>query len=165
MKKLLTLLTAIFISFNAVIAAEEIVQPSDKTCRSQERMQREAAFEKRLGLTDEQKVKARELRIKGHEKMKPIMDEIIAKKQEARMVKLSRISVQMQEEKLAKIDAELKVLEKRARTIRSQNMKEFEKILTGNQRKILKQMKKEGRQRYHTEHPSARPVVQHPCKI
>ena len=165
MKKLLILLTAIFISFNAVIAAEEIVQPSDKPCRSQERMQREAAFEKRLGLTEEQKIKARELRIKGHEKMKPIMDEIIAKKQEARMVKLSRISVQMQEEKLAKIDEELKVLEKKAHAIRTQNMKEFEKILTGEQRKILKQMKKEGRQRYHTEHPSSRPMIQHPCKM
>lgn len=42
--------------------------------------------------------------------MKPVLEEIKAKKQEARMVKMSRIAVQMQEEKLAQIDKELAVL-------------------------------------------------------
>ena len=82
-----------------------------------------------------------------------VMDEIISKKQEAKMIKMSRIAVQVQEERLDKIDKELKVLEKKAHDIRKANMKEFESILTRQQKKILKQMKKEGRNRYHAQHP------------
>ena len=84
--------------------------------------------------------------------MKPVIDEIKAKKQEAKMIKLSRMAVQMQEEKLAEIDKELKVLEKKAHEIRKQNMKDFESILTREQRKILKQMKQEGRKKFESEH-------------
>ena len=112
------------------------------------RKAREAAFEKKLGLTDEQKAKAKELRIKGHEQMKPVMEQLISKKKEAEMVKRSRIASWAQEEKLAAIDKEIQELEKQANSIRKQNMKDFESILTRDQKKILKQMKKEGRQRF-----------------
>ena len=115
---------------------------------------RAQAFEQRLGLTEQQKVKAREIRIKGHEMLRPVVVQIVEKKQEARMVKMSRMAVQMQEEKLAVIDAEIRVLEKKANDIRRANMKEFESILTRQQKKTLKQMKKEGRQKYHSEHPA-----------
>ena len=165
MKKLLILLAMAMISFNTVIANEAITQPDTNSSHQKERLQRMAAFEQRLGLTEEQKIKARALRLQGYEKMKPVMEEIKNKHQEAKMVKLSRISVQMQEEKLAKIDEELKVLEKKAHEIRTQNMKEFEKILTRDQKKILKQMKKEGRQKYHSEHPAQRQVCPHAHKI
>ena len=82
MKKLLVLLTAVLMSATIVTATEAISQPTDSSqdIRVKERIQRENAFEKRLGLTEEQKVKARELRLQGHEKMKPVMDEIRAKK-------------------------------------------------------------------------------------
>ena len=106
------------------------------------------AFEKRLGLTETQKIQAREIRLKGHEKLKPVLEEINNKKQEAKMVKLSRIAVRVQEEKLAVLDKEIASLERKANEIRKANMKEFESILTRDQKKILKQMKKEGRQRY-----------------
>ena len=82
----------------------------------------------------------------------PSKEEIKAKKQEARMVKMSRIAVQMQEEKLAQIDKELAVLEKKANEIRKQNMKDFEAILTKDQKKILKNMKKEGRKNFERGH-------------
>ena len=165
MKKLLILLAVVMISFNTVIANEAITQPDNNSNHQKERMQRMAAFEQKLGLTEDQKIKARELRLQGYEKMKPVMEEIRNKHQEAKMVKLSRISVQMQEEKLAKIDEELKVLEKQAHEIRTQNMKEFEKILTKNQKKTLKQMKKEGRQKYHSEHPVQRQMCPNTHKI
>ncbi len=57
------------------------------------------------------------------------------------------------------IDEELKVLEKQAREIRQANMKEFESILTRAQKRTLKQMKKEGRKRYHQGHPCMRPPM------
>lgn len=157
MKKLLTALFAIVIvSSSAAFACEQA-----KTCPAMKktpeeiqsiRKSREAAFEKRLGLTEEQKIKARELRKQGHEKLKPIMDQIRDKHKEAEMVKMSRIAVQAQEEKLAVIDEELKVLEKQAHEIRKANMKEFEAILTKEQRKTLKNMKKEGRKKYQQRH-------------
>ena len=87
------------------------------------------------------------------------MEEIKAKKQEAKMVKMSRIAVQVQEERLAAIDADLKKLEKKAHDIRKSNMKEFESILTREQKKILKQMKKEGRKKYQAGHHSQRVVL------
>ena len=50
-------------------------------------------------------------------------------------------------------------LEKKAKEIRKKNMKEFESILTREQRKILKNMKKEGRKKYQQAHPVGRPPM------
>jgi hypothetical protein len=108
----------------------------------------EAAFEQKLGLSEVQKLKARELRKAGHEKIKPIMQDIKAKKQEAEMIRNSKLTVEAQEEKLVVIDKELATLEKQAQTIRKQNMRDFEAILTKDQKKTLKNMKKEGRKNF-----------------
>ena len=108
----------------------------------------EAAFEKKLGLSEVQKLKARELRKAGHEKIKPVMQDIKAKKQEAEMIRNSKLTVEAQEEKLVVIDKELATLEKQAQTIRKQNMRDFEAILTKDQKKTLKNMKKEGRKNF-----------------
>ena len=120
---------------------------------------RDMAFEKRLNLTEVQKLKAREIRKRGHEKLEPVIKEIRDKKQEAEMVRRSRIAVQMQEEKLAVIDAELKVLDKKAKDIRKANMKEFESILTWQQKRILKEMKKEGRKNFQQHYQGKRPIL------
>lgn len=159
MKKLLVLMFAFGITIAGTLAAEQVkpTTANTKPANIQEiRKAREAAFEKRLGLTEEQKIKAREIRIKGHEKMKPIMEQIKAKKQEAEVIKRSRMAVQMQEEKLAVIDAELKELEKQAMEFRRANFKEFESILTKKQKNILKQMKKEGKKNHRATHSGAR---------
>ena len=160
MKKLLVLMAILTISLSTVNPNEAIKQPEfNKQNINTIRIQREKVFENRLGLTEEQKIKAKEIRIKGHEKIKPVIEEIKAKKQEAKMVKMSRIAVQVQEERLAEIDAELKVLEKKAHDIRKANMKEFESILTKKQKRTLKQMKKEGRKRYQANHPMTKPML------
>lgn len=158
MKKIFIITAILISSLLSVYATEAVIQPKQEKSQISTKVRRENAFEKRLGLTDEQKIKARDLRIKGHEKIRPIIEEIKLKKQEANMVKMSRIAVQAQEEKLAIIDAELKVLEKKAHDIRKANMKEFESILTRDQKKILKQMKKEGRKKYHSNHPCHRAI-------
>ena len=86
MKKILSLLTILTLTLSVANANEGIKQ-SQQLQKSfvSRKVQRMEAFEKRLGLTDEQKAKAKDIRIKGHEKLKPVMDEIIAKKQEAKM--------------------------------------------------------------------------------
>jgi hypothetical protein len=165
MKKIVVLISILTISLSTVSANESIKQNIQMQQNlATVKMQREKAFENRLSLTDEQKLKAKEIRIKGHEKIKPVIEEIKAKKQETKMIKMSRIAVQVQEERLAAIDAELKVLEKQAHDIRKANMKEFESILTKDQKKILKQMKKEGRKKYQAEHPYKMPMMQMPVK-
>ena len=158
MKKIIVLVAILAITTSMTNANEGIVQPLKQVSNvSSMRAQKEAAFEKRLGLTPEQKQKAKIIRMNGHEKIRPIIEEIKSKKQEAKMVKMSRIAVQVQEERLTKIDQEIKILEKKAHEIRKSNMKEFESILTREQKKTLKQMKKEGRKNYHHTHPIHKP--------
>lgn len=167
MKKLFVMLFAISIATTATIAAEE-VKTNDNGILQQKiiekRIQRDKAFERRLELTEVQKLKARQIRQKGHEQLFPVIEQIKSKKQEAEMIRRSRMAVQMQEEKLTVIDAELKVLEKKANEIRKSNMKEFESILTKKQKRTLKEMKKEGRQRYHSQHPNnIQKMLPHKC--
>ncbi len=158
MKKLAIIMCALCVVSTAVNAAdtttvnkpanEGIKNPPCKEEIIKHRKAREAAFEQKLGLTEAQKLKAKELRMQAHQQMKPIMDQIRDKKKEAEMVKLSRIATWAQEEKLAQIDKEIASLEKQANSLRKKNMKDFESILTRDQKKILKQMKQEGRQRF-----------------
>lgn len=110
-----------------------------------------AEFEKRLKLTDEQKAKAKEIRMKGHETMKPVMEAIKQKRQEIETVKLSRISTEMQKEKIDKLKGEIRELKKQAHELRVKNMQEFESILTKKQLKELKKMKEEGRKKFEKE--------------
>lgn len=109
---------------------------------------RKAKFEDKLKLTDEQKAKAKEIRMKGHEEMKPIMEKIKAKRQQIDTIRKSRIAVQEQEKQIAAVREELKVLKKQAHELRIKNMQEFESILTTKQKKTLEKMKKEGRKNF-----------------
>lgn len=154
MKKIAIITCALCLMTTAAFAAEDSMKKPDfKNPPSKEEMAkirkaREAAFEQKLGLTEAQKAKAKELRMKGHKEMKPIMDKIKDKRKEAEMVKMSRIAGWAQEERLNAIDKEITALEKKANAIRKKNMKEFESILTKDQKKILEEMKKEGRQKF-----------------
>jgi Spy/CpxP family protein refolding chaperone len=163
MKKTLVLLSllCLTISVNAAEQKQEVYKPQKEIQikKMDYRQHRDMVFEQRLGLTELQKLKAREIRKNGHENLKPILEEIKSKKQEAEMVRRSRMSVQMQEEKLIDIDKELRILEKKAQDIRRANMKEFESILTREQKRTLKNMKKEGRKRYHQAHPMMKPLI------
>ena len=165
MKKTLLILCALCVITGSVQAAENANNlPERKNPPNHEefvkaRKAHEAEFEQKLGLTEEQKVQAKELRKQGFEKMKPVMTDIKQKREEARAVKLSKISEQAQEEKLNAIDKDIQELQKKAAEIRKQNMKDFESILTKEQRTTLKQMKKEGREKFERE----RRLNPHPC--
>ena len=169
MKKLLILASLIAFSMTSVLAAENTVEtdkvkkepvaqtevkpekPDYQKAKPKSDFKR-AKFEDRLNLTEEQKIKINELRVKGHEQMKPIMEQVKAKKQEAEAIKRSRMAAEMQEEKLNEIRADLKELQKQAHELRMQDMKDFGSILTKKQRKELEKIKKEGRQRFEKEH-------------
>lgn len=167
MKKTLVLagITAFLLSSTVSIAATvnqpENTCPVKKECPKKKEFKGEHKGEhkgpnidERLKLTEEQKVEAKAIRMKGHEKMKPVFEKIKAKKQEAEAVKMSRIAVQAQEEKLAVIKNEIKTLKQEARKIREENTKEFEAILTPEQKIEFEKIKAEGRERFKNKHKS-----------
>ncbi len=165
MKKLAIMLCAMTVLAGYAAAAEtknvpeQRKQPPSKEQMEQFRKAHEAAFEQKLGLTEVQKLKARDLRKEGHAKMEPVMKQIFEKKQEAEAVRNSKISTQAQEEKLTQIDKDLAALKKEAGQIRKQNMKDFEAILTKDQKSTLKKMKKEGRKNFKRD----KGLVKPPC--
>ena len=75
----------------------------DCTCKNKcDKKDPRAEFENRLKLTDEQKAKAKEIRLNGHKEMKPIMEKLKAKHQEAESIRNSKLDESAKQEKLAK---------------------------------------------------------------
>ncbi len=85
--------------------------------------------------------------------------QIELKKQEIETVRLSRIAVKAQEEKINQLQQEIAQLEKQAQEIRKKNSQEFEKLLNKKQKAELDKMKAEGRAKYEERH-KARPPFQ-----
>lgn len=109
---------------------------------------RKREFETRLKLTDEQKQQAKEIRMKGHEEIKPIFEEMKTKKDELKELKAKQNPSLVEQAKIRQLENEVKALKDRAKSIREANNNEFEKILTKKQQKELKKMKKEGEERF-----------------
>ncbi len=144
MKKTLSLLlTAIILGINTGTAiAMPPAQDNVSIMHRQSRAQMRREFEQRLNLTDKQKEKAKQLHKQGREQIQPVIMQIEVKRQEIETVKLSRISVKMQEEKIAQLNAEIK---------------ELEKQVNKKQRAELEKMKAEGRARFEQKHPPRAP--------
>ncbi len=161
MKKTLITACALLIASSAVMAAEPApVKPHQCNCpkcdcqrppKGPDFKKRQAEFEQRLKLTDEQKAKAKELREQGFEKMKPLMDKMKEKRAEIEAVKRSRIAVQAQNEKIEQLKREIGALRNEMHRLRMENMKNFEALLTKSQLKELKKMKEEGRKKFDKE--------------
>lgn len=100
-------------------------------------------LEEELNLTDAQKAKAKANRIKGRKEMKPIMDEIRAKKEAVLDVMDSDLSQEEQQLKIKDLQNDIKKLHEKANAVRKNNMNEFEKILTKEQKAKFEKMKKE----------------------
>ncbi|MCQ2738976.1 MAG: Spy/CpxP family protein refolding chaperone [bacterium] len=159
MKKLAILLSLVVLSMSCVNAAETKTTPKNvKPVITQEQIQkmrvdRANAFDQKLGLTDEQKAKAKEFRTQAHEKMVPVMQKIKTNRLEAKKLKNIDKRTNAQEEKLTQLNNDFRALQKEIHQIRQQNMKDFESILTDDQKNTLKTMKKEGRNQYRKNHP------------
>ena len=106
------------------------------------------SLDDRLKLTDDQKKQAREIRMKGHEKIKPVFEKMKAKHEEIRTVKQSNLSEEEKAKKLTALKKDMSELKKQAREIRNENTKEFEAILTPEQKTEFEQIKKEARDRH-----------------
>lgn len=153
MKKLLStlFLSALLIAGSGqVIAAESENLPQKPKFEQMQKNKQD--FEKRLNLTDKQKEKAKKIHQKGASQMKPIMKKIGDLRKEIAEIKKSDINESVKQEKIDKKFQEIKKLDKKARDIRKQNSKEFEKILTDEQKSELNKMKAEGRKNFERKH-------------
>ncbi len=109
---------------------------------------RKQEFEKRLNLTDEQKLKAKKIQEKGREEMKPVMQQIRLKREEIRKIENSFNTDADKKALIEPLRNDVRELNKKAHQMRVQNMKEFEGILTQKQLKELEKMKQEGRKKF-----------------
>ena len=109
---------------------------------------RKQEFEKRLNLSDEQKLKAKEIQEKGREEMKPLMQQIKLKREEIRKIENSFNTDADKKALIEPLRNEVRELNKKAHQMRVQNMKEFEGILDKKQLKELDKMKEEGRKKF-----------------
>lgn len=160
MKKFLITACALIVASSSVMAAEPAPVKPQCNCpkcncqrppKGPDFKKRQAEFEQRLKLTDEQKAKAKELREQSFEQIKPLLDKIKEKRAEIEAVKLSRMTVQAQNEKIEQIKKEIEALKQEMHRLRMENMKNFEAILTKSQQKELKKMKEEGRKKFDKE--------------
>lgn len=105
-----------------------------------------ANIEQKLKLTDEQKAKAKQLRMEGREQMEPIMNAIHTKYEQKELIKRSKdIKTQVKLEQIEKINAQIQALQKQARDLRLKNERDFESILTAKQKKELDKIKADAR--------------------
>ena len=159
MKKTLILagFAALMLSSTTVFAqeAKSDVKPQlkntkiEKKC-DKKRTQRPSIDEK-LKLTEEQKKQAHDLRMQGHEKIKPVMEKTKAKYDELKAIMGSDLSIDEKNQKINALEKELLALKQEARKIRTENMKEFEAILTPEQKTEFDRIKKEAAER-HKQH-------------
>jgi Spy/CpxP family protein refolding chaperone len=142
----LSLLLTVNTSFATDVAQAEksTVRPEIKKCQECKKppkfdKQKQEEFQNKLGLTDEQKAKAKQIHENGREQMKPVMEKMKAKHDEIKAIKDN--AALSEEEKTAQIEQqvkELKALKQHSRELQMKNMKEFEGILTKDHKKLLK---------------------------
>lgn len=173
MKKTLILASILALTIPAAIASplncpagkfqkmECSCNPSDIETHKQRMEARKAKFEKRLNLTEEQKVKAKELRLKGHEEMKPLIIQLRAKKEQ----KKALLEKQCNKAEMIKLNGEIRTLKTQIRELHKKNIAEFEKILTKNQKNELQKMKKEGKKKYEKKHNQSLRCPQKNCLV
>lgn|SRR5574344_263286 len=120
-----------------------------------EQMRRE--FEQRLQLTESQKQKAHALHQRGRQQMQPIFCQMELDRQEIENLKYAKMSEKARTAKIAKLNNEIKILEKKADNIRKNDAENFEKLLNPKQKRELDKMKAEGRMQFEKHHPPRPP--------
>lgn len=182
MKKLLILATAVVLATTQGFAQEqkvqqncpkqcpiaELQQPQNQCPRKmeafKERMQK---FEQELQLTDEQKARAKEIRARQADAIKPIVEKLKAKHQEVEAIMNEKLTAKERREKLAPLHKEIWGLKAEMHKIGKAGRDEFKAILTDKQVKKLEKIKKEHRAKFQKKdfrRMHKRPMPPCPCK-
>ncbi len=153
MKKNLILAGIIVLGLTSSVMAEEAAPQKKPECKCKPECRCNKPFKKhdftvRLNLTEEQKELAKTIRQNGHEKMKPVFDDIAAKFSEIREIEDSKLPEGKKEKKIEALKKDIKKLNEKAKEIKDKNTKEFEAILTPEQKKEFEIIKEEGKKRF-----------------
>lgn len=167
MKKLLLTAGLILATASIACAAEPPMGPPSGDCPPPPPGMHKPApprvdLDKKLKLTDEQKVKAREIRMQGHKEIKPLFEKLKSKQEQKRALMNSTISKKEQIEMIDKLNDDISSLKRQIHEIRVKNMKEFESILTPKQKKTLDKIKMESRRDFKKHHKNCHPTPR-PC--
>lgn len=159
MKKLLPvlLLSAVLTIGSVQAMAGETTDKIPQKPQKEQCMKQKQNFEKRLNLTEKQKEKAKKIHQKGAKQMKPLMEKRGKLRKDIEQIKKSDLDETKKHEQIDNKIKELKALDKKAHEIRKSNSKEFEKILTKEQKIELEKMKAEGRKKFEKHHPPRPP--------
>lgn len=133
-------------------ASTEPAKNTEQTKVCPKKMSERPNLDDRLNLTEEQRQKAHELRMQGHEKIKPVFEQIKAKKQEIKEIKMSNLSEEKKQKKIEPLKNDLRKLKTEVRKIHEENMKQFEAILTAEQKAEFEKIKQEGRENFKKHH-------------
>ncbi|MCQ2789088.1 MAG: Spy/CpxP family protein refolding chaperone [bacterium] len=162
MKKILFVICLLFATSSVSFAATQApAKPENVPPVKQQNFKKPAqrpSLDKVLNLTEEQKVKAKEIRMQGHKEMKPLIDELRSKQEQKRMLMQNKNAGVKEVQKLEKINKEIVNLKKQIREIRIKNNKQFEEILTEEQKVKFNELKKEGRKNFAKHHKHPYPV-------
>lgn len=158
MKKVLILAALVAFAGTTVMAEETVATPDcpKPPCKVQLKKmppKHKVDFDKKLKLTDEQKAQAKELREKGVEQIKPLVEQSKAKRDELKKA----IDANKDYKTVENLKKEVRDTDKQIHEIHRQNMKDFENILTSKQKKELEKIKKEGRKKFEKEHKNKHP--------
>lgn len=164
MKKTLLIACLLLATSSMSFAAENVQGKVPANCQIKQPVQnvqrppKKPNLEQRLNLTEEQKIKAKANREAGFKEIKPIMDNLKSKKEQKRMLMKNQNPTVKEVEKLEQLNNDINKLEKQAREIRIKNAKQFEAILTPEQKEEFNKMKREGRREFGKRHPHKFPV-------
>lgn len=126
---------------------------------------RKAEMDARLKLTDEQKCIIEKNRQDARQKMKPIFDEMRAKKMKLNEIYSSNLSQTEKESQMKALKSQINDLRMNAHKLREENMKNFESVLTPAQKVEFDKMKQEHRKERGKKIKNLRnQMSQPPCK-
>ena len=164
MKKLLPImfLTAVLTFGASAVMADETPDKLPQKPPKEQCLKQRQSFEKRLNLTEKQKEKAKKIHQKGAKQMKPLMGKRNELRKEIAQIKKSELDENAKKEQIDKKFKQMRELDKKAHEIRKANSKEFEKILTKDQKQELEKMKAEGRKNFAKHHPPRPPFNMFP---
>ncbi len=120
------------------------MMPSHPFPSKAEMEDKKAEIDKRLNLTDEQKQKLEKIKEKDRAKIKPVIDKMHAKKAELHKIYTDdSLSKEQKDKKAAAVKKDLNKLRVQADNCRKENMKNFESVLTPEQKTEFGKIKEE----------------------
>ena len=103
--------------------------------------------------------------MEGQKEIRPLFEQLKTKQEQKRALLNSQITKKEQIEMIDTLNQDIYKLKREIREVRVKNMKEFESILTDQQKKTLDKIKMDSRKEFKKHHKNCKPGPRPcPCK-